>query len=176
MAEDAEQRPQHGPGTSAPSSRFPVAPVAIVFGGCVLLYGIAFGFIEHSRHRKGAWELSFVTDTAGVPSLRIEQPALGIHGVEIRFPLAHETPFPSRTALQLDKPARALPFGRRIHEDLTFLPGVIAMELFGHEVEIAPRTLVLDRKEVAWSPNLMIRLETPPSAPPKPQGGPAAGH
>jgi hypothetical protein len=144
-----------------------------VFGGCVLLYALAFGFIEGSRHRKGPWELSFGTDSSGIPSLRIDQPALGIQGVEIRFPRVHLTNGSTRSVVRLDTPARPLPFGNRLHEDLTFLPGVIALELFGHEVEIAPRTLVVDRKEVAWSPNLVMGLEVPP--PPAPAANAKGG-
>jgi hypothetical protein len=31
-----------------------------------------------------------------------------------------------------------------------FLPGVVTMNLLGHEIELMPRTLVIDKKEVPW--------------------------
>jgi hypothetical protein len=30
-------------------------------------------------------------------------------------------------------------------------PGVVTMNLLGHEIELMPRTLVIDKKEVPWS-------------------------
>ena len=32
-----------------------------------------------------------------------------------------------------------------------FLPGVVTMNLLGHEIELMPRTLVIDKKEVPWN-------------------------
>ena len=32
-----------------------------------------------------------------------------------------------------------------------FLPGIVTMNLLGHEIELMPRTLVVDKKEVPWS-------------------------
>ena len=32
-----------------------------------------------------------------------------------------------------------------------FLPGVATMNLLGHEIELMPRTLVVDKKEVPWN-------------------------
>ena len=32
-----------------------------------------------------------------------------------------------------------------------FLPGVVTMNLLGHEIELMPRTLVIDKKEIPWS-------------------------
>ena len=31
-----------------------------------------------------------------------------------------------------------------------FLPGVVTMNILGHEIELMPRTLVIDKKEVPW--------------------------
>ena len=32
-----------------------------------------------------------------------------------------------------------------------FLPGVVTMNLLGHEIELMPRTLVIDKKEIPWT-------------------------
>ena len=43
-----------------------------------------------------------------------------------------------------------------------FLPGIVTMNLLNHEIELMPRTLVIDKKEVAWStPGAQITLQPP---------------
>ncbi len=42
--------------------------------------------------------------------------------------------------------------------DTTFLPGTVTFELFGHEIELLPRALIIDRQEHAWQPNAAINL------------------
>ena len=44
-----------------------------------------------------------------------------------------------------------LPYGPVEFADVTFLPGTIAFDAFGHLIEMVPRTLYLDGKEVAWN-------------------------
>ena len=34
--------------------------------------------------------------------------------------------------------------------DTTFLPGTLTFQFFGHEIELLPRVLVLDRQEHPW--------------------------
>ena len=58
------------------------------------------------------------------------------------------TPESSR---KLKQRAFTVPFGECIYQDLMFLPGVVTMNLLGHEIELMPRTLVIDKKEVPWS-------------------------
>ncbi len=171
--------PDPGPdaGTPAPSrprgglfaTSFPVAGVAWLFGACVVVYAVAFWLIEHSRTRSGPWRIGFVTDAAGKPSIHIDQPALGIHGVEITFEGETTTNASLHAQVELDKPQRPLPFGSRIHEDLTFLPGVIAIDLFGHEVELATRVLVVDRQEQEWRGDLHLTLTPGQKPPPRPR-------
>ena len=109
----------------------------------------------------------FATDPTGVPSLTIRQPALGIREVQLIFTGEQRTNVGSLTHLLLDRPLVPLPFGKRIAEDLTFLPGTEAIDLFGHEIEFAPRTLVINRKEVAWQSNQVIRLTPAEKLPPE---------
>ena len=55
-----------------------------------------------------------------------------------------------------------MPFGECIYQDLMFLPGVVTMNLLGHEIELMPRTLVVDKKEVPWNtPDARIVLQPP---------------
>ena len=121
-------------------------------------YLAVFYGIESWRHRTGAWDVTFTADADGNPTLVIYQPKLNISSVEILFggervPL---TNFSGRVVF--DRPLKALPFGRRIHEDLTSLPGVETLDLFGHEIELLPRTLVVNRTEVPWKSEMVIEL------------------
>jgi len=34
--------------------------------------------------------------------------------------------------------------------DTTFLPGTVAFQLFGHEIELLPRVLIIDHEEHPW--------------------------
>jgi hypothetical protein len=58
-----------------------------------------------------------------------------------------------------------VPFGECIYQDLMFLPGVVTMNLLGHEIELMPRTLVIDKKEAPWStPGSRITVSLPAEA------------
>lgn len=58
-----------------------------------------------------------------------------------------------------------VPFGKCVFMDATFLPGTITFELFGHEIELLPRALIIDRQEHRWQPNATIPLPHAPSTP-----------
>jgi hypothetical protein len=42
--------------------------------------------------------------------------------------------------------------------DTTFLPGTVTFELFGHEIELLPRVLMIDHEERPWLSNHPITL------------------
>lgn len=161
--------------TSAPASvprpgpdmRFPLLPAAGVFVVATLIYFVCFGALEHLRNRKGPWTVEFATDPSGEPSLTIRQAALGIQDFRFVFIGEQHTNRSLQATVVLDKPLKPLPFGERISEDLMFLPGTEALQLFGHEIEWAPRTLVVNRKEVAWKPQQVIRLTAAEKLPPE---------
>ena len=60
-----------------------------------------------------------------------------------------------------------VPFGNCVFMDTTFLPGTITFQLFGHEIELLPRVLVIDRQEHPWRPDTAIALPRQPAAPPQ---------
>ena len=64
-------------------------------------------------------------------------------------------------------------FSFNIMADMTFLPGVITFNLFGHEVELLPRALIVNKKDIPWSSaaNVVLRPEAKPATPPKPPRG-----
>jgi hypothetical protein len=127
----------------------------------VVLVGYAglFGWIEHRRAVKGPWVVT-CTSAAGVPSLVINQAALGIRDVRIVFASAQS---PSNTTQRVEfSQARpwpfAVPFGRCIFMDSTFLPGTIVLEMFGHEIQLMPRVLTIDKAERPWRSGETIEL------------------
>jgi hypothetical protein len=58
-----------------------------------------------------------------------------------------------------------VPLGSCIFMDTTFLPGTVTFQLFGHEIELLPRVLVIDRQEHTWRPDKVIALPRGQSAP-----------
>jgi hypothetical protein len=57
-----------------------------------------------------------------------------------------------------DSPKTNVPFGKVVFLDTTFLPGTVTFELFGHEIELLPRTLVVNLKEVPWKSGAIFKL------------------
>ena len=43
-----------------------------------------------------------------------------------------------------------VPFGRCVFMDTTFLPGTLTFQIFGHELELLPRVMILDHEERRW--------------------------
>lgn len=150
------------------NSGFSPKPLVALFFGVVVLYFGAFYGLEYARHRKGPWEVDFRTDPEGNPTLAITQPALGLRDVTIV--LHGERATNAATRVAFDRPLRPVPFGAVIYEDLTFLPGVVTFDLFGHEVELLPRNLIANRKEIPWSSGVTLDLwlTNKPAEPPKP--------
>ena len=69
-----------------------------------------------------------------------------------------------------EKVKTPVPFGKVIFEDLTFLPGVVTFDLFGHEIELLPRTLIVNKRGIPWQSGVTIDLwpTNKPAEPPHP--------
>ena len=153
------------------NSGFSVKPLVALFLAVAALYFGAFYGLEYARHRKGPWEVVFQTDVQGNPTLSITQPALGLRDVKI---IVHEDKATnSITRVSFDRPLQPVPFGKVIYEDLTFLPGVVTFDLFGHEVELLPRSLIANKRQIPWKSGTTLELwPTNKSAePPRPPRG-----
>ena len=48
------------------------------------------------------------------------------------------------------------PFGEIVFQDLTFLPGTVTFNFFGHEVELLPRVLIVDKQERDWKSSEVV--------------------
>ena len=151
--------------------------IAIWFAIVAGLYFAVFYGIEYGNHRKGAWEVEFLSDEMGNPSIVIYQPKLKISSVEMIFGDEKVASTNLATKLSFDRPLTSLPFklpiGEVIYEDLRTLPGVVTFNFFGHEVELLPRVLIVNKKEVSWKSEMVLELSRtnkPPQIPQPPKG------
>ena len=142
--------------------------VAIVFVVVTALYFLGFAGIEHLRHRKGPWEVTFAANSQGEPVLNIAQAHRGLANVQIIVHGEHASNPP--VTVRFDRVRQPVPLGRVIYEDLTFLPGVVTFDLLGHEVELLPRALIVNRHVVSWHNGLTVDLwpTNKPASPPQP--------
>ncbi len=140
--------------------------LAAVFLAALTVYVLAYQGIEWRRVRSGPWRLSFIRDAAGAPAVLINQPMLGITNVLILFPgETFPVPTNSGTVLALEQPQPvpfAVPFGRCVFMDATSLPGTLAFELFGHEIQLLPRVLTIDKAEQPWRSEARLSLTPAP--------------
>ena len=146
----------------------------------LVLYFVGFYGMEHLRERKGPWRVNFDAAAVGGPTMIIHQRALGIDGFRVVFEGTSSGGLKSggvvfdnpklngqsmdttpESSQELKQRAFAVPFGDCIYQDLMFLPGVVTMHLLGHEIELMPRTLVIDKKEIPWSTS-SSRIAVPP--------------
>ncbi len=136
--------------------------LVFVFALALVVYIVAYSGIESRRTRQGPWRIVFTNDADGVPLLVINQPLLAITNVQISFPgavLPPSTNAPARLALVEPQPVPfVVPFGRCVFMDATSLPGTLAFELFGHEIQLLPRVLTIDKVEQSWRSEARLSL------------------
>jgi len=145
-----------------------------VLGGLLLALAIYIGgfkFDQHLRTRRGPWQVTFTSDHSGAPAIIINQQKLAIANLEIVF--AGETTTNAPGTVAFDFPEKPMPFGKVKFEDLTYLPGTVTFDFFGHEIELIPRTLYINRKARPWKCNETITLTTAdkPASLPEPKPG-----
>ena len=136
--------------------------LVFVFALALVVYILAYSGLESRRTRQGPWQIAFTNDAAGTPVLVINQPRLGITNVRIGFP-GEPLPPPTNvvTTLALVEPRSVpfvVPFGQCVFMDATSLPGTLAFELFGHEIQLLPRVLTIDKVEQTWRSDAVLAL------------------
>jgi hypothetical protein len=179
------------------TSRGTVKHFILVFMLALVGYAACYLAIEHWRARKGPWRVTFTHSSSQAPALTIDQPGLAIAHVQILFTTenisgsnapsavpaepSHPTSpvsdhSPSSTTLLFAQPRPVpyeVPFGRCVFMDLSSLPGTVTFELLGHEIQLLPRVLIIDRQEYPWRRDAAITLSpasaTPNRAQPAPQ-------
>jgi hypothetical protein len=125
--------------------------IALVF------YVAAFSLIQYLRSSKGPWEVSFESDATGQPSMVIRQQTLHILQ-KLEFPGEHLSRTNFQSTIEFREAVTNLPFGQMLQQDPLYLPGSAAMDLFGHVVQLLPRTLIIDDKEEPWQANGVVVL------------------
>jgi hypothetical protein len=133
----------------------PLKLFASAFVIAVLVYAVAFYAIEHRRTEHGPWRVTFVSPGgASPPFLVIDEPRLNVINLKIIFP--GQTAPATNAVLVFDQPQEVpfpVPFGNCVFMDAISLPGTVALSLFGHEIQLIPRVLTIDKKEYPWQSN-----------------------
>ena len=140
-------------------SDLPLKQMLMIAVAAIIAYFAVFAFIENRRTRQGPWSVTFAADGSSVPTLTVNQPNLKISNFRISFP-GQSIPM-TNSVLKFEPPKPVpfdLPFGKCIFEDTTFQPGTVVMELFGHEVQLLPRVLTVDKKEIPWQSDCVFPI------------------
>lgn len=134
----------------------------VVFGVSAAVYFGGFWAVEQWRTHRGPWTVTFTTNTTGAPTIVIASPGLGLTNVRVVFPGTNLPSFTGPISVHFDAPPRrdAVPFGQVKFLDTTVLPGTVTFDLFGHEIELLPRTLIVNKREHPWRSG--EELELPP--------------
>lgn len=130
----------------------------LLFVSVLILYVAAFSWVQHLRERKGPWEVLFITDQEGRPSISVSQSFLNISDVTFVFEGEQVAATNLVETVTFAEPPFTVPFGEVLFFDTTFLPGTVTLDLFGHEIEFLPRVLVLNRKELPWTSGATYHL------------------
>jgi hypothetical protein len=132
--------------------------VVLTFVIAAIFYVLAYSFINRRQVVKGPWQVSFATNPAGVPQLIIGQPALGISNVTVQFTGEKLEPTNHTGAVAFTTPRQSTPFGSLVYDDLMFQPGAVALDCFGHLVEMLPSALGLNGQRFEWTNNAVYPL------------------
>ncbi len=139
----------------------PLRHFAFAFIIAVVVYAVFFYGIEHRRTVNGPWQVTFTNSEVGVPKMIVSQPKLKIFDLKIDFPDDKPLLINTNSLMIFATPKEVpfpVPFGQCIFMDTTFLPGTITFNLFGHEIELLPRVLIIDKTEHPWQSDTTIAL------------------
>ncbi len=140
--------------------------VALVGIIAVVGYFSLYALDSHLRVRKGPWVVTFAAETNGTPFILVNQPALGVRDVKVRFNGVQSPLTNAPVTVRFTEPETQPAFGELRFQDATYLPGTVTLLVFNHEVEFIQRGLALDRKEHAWQPGMTMELAPTNQAPP----------
>ena len=134
--------------------------IVLVFVAALIGYVVVYGWIDHRRVFKGPWVVTFSSESSA-PAISVNQSTLGIRDVRLVFAGAPATSNVTQTVefSQARPWPYAVPHGRCVFMDTTFLPGTIALEVFGHEIQLMPRVLTIDKVERPWRSGETIELK-----------------
>ncbi|MBU6398762.1 MAG: hypothetical protein KGS61_00455, partial [Verrucomicrobia bacterium] len=134
----------------------------------VFAYVSFFSCDAFLRTRYGPWQVTFESDAAGTPAIVINEPKVGVTNVKMIFSGEKVAERQMATDVALNIPRKPVPFGKVIFDDLMYQPGNVTFDLFGHEIQLLPRALTVNKKEIPWRANTTLtlspkdKLPTPP--------------
>ena len=139
--------------------------ITAVFVAAVIGYLAVFYFIEHQRHKDGPWQATFA-NVDGRPTIIVNHAKLQLTNITIAFADAPVvTNLPQTIAFEHGRPAPFdLPFGKCVFIDAIYMPGTAVCEMFGHQIQLMPRVLTIDKVERPWRTGEKILLTNQPSA------------
>jgi hypothetical protein len=137
----------------------PAKHFILAFLIAIVLYVVFYTAIEHRRTRSGPWQVTFTSDGTNAPTVIINESKLKITNVKLVFP---NEKAPATNALVVFDPPKPvpfdLPFGQCIFLDTTFQTGTVVFNIYGHEIQLIPRVLTIDKKEYPWQSESTISL------------------
>jgi hypothetical protein len=134
--------------------------IIFTFAIATVFYVLAYHWLSGRQTGKGPWKVDFSTNAVGVPQLTIAHTALGLSNIVVQFPGEQLTPSNTVGTVAFAKPRAPTPFGVVVYDDLMFLPGDVALDCFGHIVEMVPRALGLNTVAHGWTNNCTFVLST----------------
>lgn len=138
------------------------------FVSALALYIVVFWGLQGCRTYKGPWRVIYLSDNSGTAGLLVTQSKLKI-SQRIMFPKQKLRQNNAVRARVFDDPNKTnAPFGQVVFQDLTFLPGTVTLNVFGHEIELLPRVLIVDKQEHRWNSNEVISISSPGKTGPAP--------
>ena len=136
--------------------------VAVVF-----YFFVAWPLMSRWQSGKGPWQVDFTTNPAGVPQLVIAQPSLGFSNITVRFDGEQLAATNQTGVVAFSRPRTPTPFGRVVYDDLMIQPGSVAVDCFGHVVEMIPRKLILNGTSNAWQNGAVYAVSPTNKLPPE---------
>ncbi len=142
--------------------------LAIVFVIALIFYIGSYSWDRNMRLKNGPWEVTYISDGKAPPAIVVNEPRLQIANVKIEFP--GERVDATNATVVFDLPAKTVPFGKLLFDDLMYQPGTVTLDVFGHEVELIPRTLTVNKRGIPWKSGMVISMKPEEKLPPKPAG------
>ena len=121
----------------------------LTFVVALVFYLLTWSWMTRWQTGQGPWEVTFGTNASGVPQLVVRQDALGLSNVTVRF-LGESIGTNGTGTVAFVKPKMPVPFGRLAYDDLMSQPGSVALDCFGHVIELLPRNLGLNGEAKPW--------------------------
>ncbi len=125
--------------------------VTLTFVVALVFYFAAYSWLHRQQTGKGSWLVNFTTNSTGTPQLIIAQQSMRISNVTVAFPGEKLTGSNATGAVAFAKPRQPTPFGRVLYDDLMFQPGDVALDVFGHIIEMVPSVLGINGVGVGWT-------------------------